>query len=82
MDFLVDDYSALSILPIQVKSGRDFTIHSALNNMVAVEDYHIARAVVLSNDGRVERKGSIVYMPVYYSMFIGAMSEAAEDVYF
>lgn len=65
-----------------MKSGRDFTIHSALNNMVAVEDYHIARAVVLSNDRRVERKGNIVYMPVYYSMFIGAMSEAAEDVYF
>lgn len=32
VDFLVDDSSTMSILPIEVKSGKDYTVHSALDN--------------------------------------------------
>lgn len=69
VDYLVDDYDSLSVAPIEVKSGRDYTIHSALNSFVKNEDYHIKRGYVLSNEREVSVKGKIVYLPIYYIMF-------------
>ncbi len=34
MDYLIDDYDSLSAVPIEVKSGKDYTVHSALNTFV------------------------------------------------
>ena len=69
VDYLVDDYDSLSVAPIEVKSGRDYTIHSALNAFVKNEDYHIKQGYVLSNEREVSVKGKIVYLPMYYVMF-------------
>ena len=69
VDFLIDDYSSLSAVPIEVKSGKDYTVHSALNTFVQNEDYHIKKAFVLSNERTVKHKGKITYLPVYYIMF-------------
>ena len=71
VDFLVDDNSTMSVLPIEVKSGRDYTIHSALDNLMAVPDYHIASSVVLSNERVVSEKNGILYLPIYHVMFMG-----------
>ena len=70
VDYLIDDYDTLSVVPIEVKSGKDYTIHSALNTFVSNEDYHTKRAFVLSNERLVRQKGKIVYIPVYYVMFV------------
>ena len=69
VDFLIDDYDNLSAVPIEVKSGRDYTVHSALNKLVNNEDYHIQNAYVLSNERIVRHKGKITYLPIYYIMF-------------
>ncbi len=83
VDFLVDDYTITSVLPIEVKSGRDYTIHSALNNLVSTPDYQIKQAFVLSNDREVWAKGQIVYLPIYYIMFIDKYSVPNQSsVYF
>ena len=34
VDYLVDDYNTLSVVPIEVKSGKDYSVHSALNHFV------------------------------------------------
>ena len=70
VDFLIDDYDALSILPIEVKSGKDYTIHSALSKMLSNTDYGIKKGIVLSNNREIKRKGGIVYLPIYYAMFL------------
>ncbi len=70
VDYLIDDFDTLSAIPIEVKSGKDYSIHSALNNFVSNEDYHIKKAYVLSNNGKISRKGKIIYIPVYFVMFI------------
>ncbi|MBQ3077597.1 MAG: ATP-binding protein, partial [Clostridia bacterium] len=49
VDYLIDDYASLSAVPIEVKSGKDYHVHSALNRFVENEDYHIQKAYVLSN---------------------------------
>ena len=71
VDFMIDNYASLSVLPIEVKSGRDYTIHSALNNLTKNEDYKINEGIVLSNSREVKTKNSITYLPIYYSMFLG-----------
>ncbi len=80
VDFLIDDYSSTTILPIEVKSGKDYTRHSALNNLLKVRDYDIASGLVLSNSREVKTVGNVSYMPVYYVMFIDA--NAVEELYF
>ncbi len=62
-------YGSLSVVPIKVKSGKDYTIHSALNAFVQNEEYHIKKAVVLSNEREITHKGKITYMPIYDIMF-------------
>ena len=69
VDYLIDDYDSLSAVPIEVKSGRDYTIHSALNKFTSNEDYHIQKAYVVSNERTVTTKGKITYIPIYYIMF-------------
>lgn len=77
VDFLIDDYDSLTVLPIEVKSGKDYKVHSALDRFIATPDYHITRAVVLSNEQNVYEDNSIIYMPVYYVMFF--KNQAATD---
>lgn len=69
VDYLIDDFDSLSAVPIEVKSGKDYTVHSALNNFVQNEDYNIKKAFVLSNEREIMQKGKITYLPIYYIMF-------------
>lgn len=70
VDFLIDDYDQLSVLPIEVKSGKDYKIHVALTHFTQTPDYHINKGITLSNSRQWETKGKIVYMPVYFVMFL------------
>ncbi|MFG6425460.1 ATP-binding protein [Lepagella muris] len=77
VDFIINDYATLSPLPVEVKSGKDYTVHSALTRFLSVKDYGIDRGIVFSNTREVSTgpKG-IVYMPVYYVMFLDASAPA------
>ena len=69
VDYLIDDYDSLSAVPIEVKSGKNYTVHSALNTFVKNEDYHIKKAFVLSNAREITTNGKITYLPIYFVMF-------------
>lgn len=70
VDYLIDDVDNLSNIPIEVKSGKDYTVHSALDKFLVNVEYNIKRAFVLSNEQRVYRdKQGITYIPIYYVMF-------------
>lgn len=75
VDYLIDDYECLSAVPIEVKSGKDYTVHSALSHFVNNEDYHIPKAYVLSNAREITARGKITYLPIYDIMFF--QSDAA-----
>ena len=68
VDFLIDDYDALTVVPIEVKSGRDFKIHSALNNLQKTGS--VQTGIVLSNSPEITQKGNTLYLPVYFVMFL------------
>lgn len=82
VDFLVDDYNTLSILPLEVKSGKDYRSHRSLDKFLAESHYDIRRAIVFSNERDVSEKNSVVYMPVYYAMFLGQTDEADSQLLF
>ena len=69
VDYLIDDFRNLTVLPLEIKSGKDYTVHSALDKFLATPEYHIREAVVLSNEQRVYQQEGITYMPIYYCMF-------------
>ena len=67
LDFVVE-YQG-KVLPIEVKSGKDYVRHNALSNVMASTEYEIPIGLVLCN-GNVETKGKVVYMPIYMLMFL------------
>lgn len=68
VDFLIDDFESLSVIPIEVKSGRDFRIHSAINNLLELES--VAKGIVLSNSPQITTKGKVLHLPIYFVMFL------------
>lgn len=70
VDYLIDDRDNLSVLPIEIKSGKDYQIHSALDKFLQIKEYNIHQAFVLSNAQQVEIKNGITYLPIYYIMCI------------
>ena len=62
VDFLLE--KAGKVWPVEIKSGKDYNRHSALNNLLNNNDYGIDSAYVFYN-GNVIRKNSILYLPIY-----------------
>ena len=69
VDYLIDDYDSLSAVPLEVKSGKDYIVHHALNTFVKNDDYHVKKAFVLSNTREITSNGKITYLPIYDVMF-------------
>ena len=67
LDFIFEQEG--KVVPIEVKSGKDYERHHALNNVVGNPNYAIARAYVLCN-GNMETRDKIIYAPIYMTMFI------------
>ena len=66
MDYLIDDIANLSVLPLEIKSGKDYQVHSALDKFLQIKEYNIHQAFVLSNAKNVEVKDGVTYLPIYY----------------
>jgi uncharacterized protein len=70
VDFLLDDYDKLSVVPLEVKSGKNYSEHSALNHFIESKSYNVQKAFVLSNERAISHKGRITYIPIYNMMFL------------
>lgn len=67
LDFVIEH--AGEVLPIEVKSGKNYERHSALDNVLAAREYGIKEALVLTNDN-VKTDGAVTYYPIYMIMFL------------
>lgn len=70
VDFLIDNVAGLSVTPIEVKSGKDYRVHSALTHFLSTPEYHVKEAIVLSNHPNVYQENGVTYMPIYFMMFL------------
>ena len=66
VDYLIDDMTNLSVMPIEVKSGKNYKVHSALDRFLQTKEYNINEAFVLSNAREVETVDGITHLPIYY----------------
>lgn len=62
------------VVPIEVKSGKNYKVHSALNNLLASEEYAIEKAFIFSNYN-VSKEDKKIYLPIYMCMFLGNRKE-------
>lgn len=81
VDFLVDDYADLSVLPLEIKSGKDYKVHSALDNFLSTPDYRVHKAFVFSNEQKVFKEAGVTYLPIYYSMFFQKDANSEQDCF-
>lgn len=73
IDFIVE--TGGDVLPIEVKSGKDYETHRALSNIMECGEYNIPQAVVFNNDN-LKVNGKIVYAPIYMMMFLQPNNDA------
>lgn len=67
LDFVIE--LGGKVLPIEVKSGKDYDTHRALSNIMDCREYDLPEAVVFNNDN-LRRDDKIVYAPIYMVMFL------------
>lgn len=69
VDFLIERNDG-TIVPVEVKSGKDYKLHTALNNLLGTKEYGIEEALVLSGSNvqkEMRANKPIWYMPLYMS---------------
>jgi hypothetical protein len=78
LDFLIE-YEG-KVLPVEVKSGKDYKKHSALNNVLGNKRYGIEQAFVFCNEN-VSVQEQIVYCPIYMIAFL-KKHKIEEDIFY
>ena len=71
LDFLIEMDG--KVVPIEVKSGKAYKTHKALDHFMNVLDYHIEKAFVFST-GNVEKDGKVTYLPIYMCYLVKEQS--------
>lgn len=67
LDFVLE--RDMEVIPLEVKSGKDYERHNALANVMQNEEYNLKQAIVLCNDN-LKEDGKTLYAPIYMLMFI------------
>lgn len=78
LDFILEEEG--SVIPVEVKSGKDYYRHSAMDNVMNHPEFDIPRGYVFCN-GNVETKDKITYYPIYMVMFM-KKQELPEELIF
>ena len=83
--WLIDMLSAVCInffctLPLEVKSGKDYTKHRALNHVLESPNYHIQNAIVFCNEN-IEVKDQVFYCPIYMAGFLEKRTVPEDYIY-
>ena len=64
VDFVLENKQEGTVSLVEVKSGKAYKRHVALNNLLSVGDYEFSEAIVLCN-ANVSHEENRVYLPIY-----------------
>ena len=78
IDFVLE--TGGKILPIEVKSGKHYKRHRALNKLMECDEYGIESAIVF-DDNAMDVVGKVFYAPIYMVMFLKKDSLPANMIY-
>ncbi len=63
------------VVPIEVKSGKDYEVHRALSNIMDCGEYDLPEAIILTNEN-LQVVNRFIYAPIYMTMFIERNNDA------
>jgi len=78
LDFVIEKEG--KVLPIEIKSGKDYYRHNAMDNVLGIAEYAIEEGFVFCN-GNIENKGKVTYFPIYMLMFLQKKEMPSEIVF-
>ena len=78
LDFVIEMNG--KVLPIEIKSGKDYYRHNAMDNCLGITEYGLEEGYVFCN-GNVENKGKVMYFPIYMLMFLQKSEMPSEIVF-
>ena len=78
LDYVIEQNG--TIIPVEIKSGKDYVRHHALDNVLHHTDYGIRQGYVFCN-GNIETDGNVTYYPIYMLMFL-QKSELPDEILF
>ena len=70
VDYLIDNYDELNVLPVEIKSGKDYKNFRALPKIILDPNYRMTKGYVFSNEREIKKEDKIIYYPIYFIMFI------------
>ena len=70
VNYLIDDYDSLNVLPLEIKSGKDYKNFRALPKILQDSNYKMTKGYVLSNNREIKTVDKITYYPIYFIMFL------------
>ncbi len=71
VDFLINDYNGLAVLPIEIKSGKDQNNFRAIPKLVdPTGNYKLPQGFVFGNQNKNENKNGLIILPIYMIMFL------------
>lgn len=78
LDFLIE-YDG-EVLPIEVKSGKDYKVHRALSNIMDCGEFNLTRALIFNNSN-LKVEGKLTYAPIYMAMFLKQEIKDEDSIY-
>ena len=78
LDFLIE-YDG-KVLPIEVKSGKDYKVHRALSNIMDCGEFNLNRALIFNNSN-LKVEGKLTYAPIYMAMFLKQEINDEDSIY-
>lgn len=78
LDFLIE-YDG-EVLPIEVKSGKDYKVHRALSNIMDCGEFNLNRALIFNNSN-LKVEGKLTYAPIYMAMFLKQEISDEDSIY-
>lgn len=78
LDFLIK-YDG-EVLPIEVKSGKDYKVHRALSNIMDCGEFNLNRALIFNNSN-LKVEGKLTYAPIYMAMFLKQEINDEDSIY-
>ena len=71
VDFLINDFDNLSVVPVEIKSGKDQNNFRAIPKLVDSKgNYKLPYGYIFGNKNIVKKENNLITLPIYLVMFL------------
>lgn len=69
VDFLISNYESLSVLPLEIKSGKNFNNYRAIPKLIK-EPYNLKEGYIFTNSNIINNNNNLITLPIYMLIFL------------